>query len=1339
MAPLEALRGTSPRIEAIRRQVAQLVLRQTGGRRLPPLLILGETGTGKGLLAHAIHQAGPRRDGPFVSVNCAAIPETLLEAELFGYERGAFTDARQAKPGLFRAAHGGTLFLDEIGLLPGALQGKLLTVLEDRAVRRLGSIRAEAVDVAVVAATGASLTRAVSEGRFREDLYHRLAVITLELPPLRDRGADIPALAEHFLARACADYGLSPRVLTAEARSVLSSYRWPGNVRELANAMERVALLSDIETIGAPMLGLLSEGAEGASEAASESAGSLDDAVRTRIQVALRATGGNIRRTAAVLGISRNTLRARMDRYGLRHQDPAPSPGERTAAESSPTASPHWERRHLAFLRARVLSSSTIDAARALEVIGEKVRTFGGRVEESAPTGVVAVFGLDPVDNAPSLAALAALAIQNAAARARSGEGDQVDVIVGIHCDEHLVSRQGLVLRIGIDGKAATWSALEALVGDDAAPAISVTEAGASFLRRRFVIERMRSVDPAVFRLLRRERGAAWSGARFVGRDAELELVGRALQRTADGHGEVVAIVGEPGLGKSRLVSEITRAHCSDGWLVLQTGAVPYGTTTPYLPVIELLKAYFNVQDRDDSLGAREKVRGRLLALDAALEPTLPAMLTLLDVPADDAWQALDPVERRQRMLDGVRGLLLRESQRQPVILVFEDLHWLDGETQAMLDRLVESIPTAAVMLLVNYRPEYQHAWGTKTYYRQLPLAPLPPESAEELLHGFVGDAAALAPLRRLLIERTEGNPFFLEECVRMMVETGVLTGEPGAYRLGAAPPSVEVPATVRAVLGARIDRLAPQEKRVLQAAAVVGTDVSFALLQVIADLPGDDLGRCLSHLQAAELLNETRVFPNLEYAFKHPLTHDVAYRSLLEERRRALHARIVDAIEQLHHHRLAEHLDRLAHHASRGGSWEKAVQYFRRAGAKALARSAYREAAESFTQALTALGHLPPSRDTHERAIDLRIRLYWACFPVGEYDSLLSSLEVAEDLAKTLGDECRLGTVCALLASFLFTVAGYPRALDCGARALAVGVAAGDLTLQLQANFFLGQTYHGLGDYHRAAAAFAKNLDPPPVDLTGTMFSTLSCAWSAGCLAELGEFTEATARAERALDAAEALGDHFDLVNALGAAGLVGLLRGELHQAIPRLERCLALSQAAQNESAILWAGTFLGHAYALSGRFGHALTLLGRSVDRAAASMKFGHSLSLAFLGQAHLQRGCIEPALEHARLALEVAREQRERGHEVYALKLLGEIASTPDDPDEELAHRYYREARSLADELGMRPFVAHCHLGLGTLFRRTGKLRAAQEHIATATAMYREMGMNYWLKRAEGELM
>src|SRR5437899_5349842 len=322
--PLNALLGKHPKIVAIRQQIAQLLSRHVGARRFAPILILGETGTGKGLLARAIHQAGPRRQGPFIDVNCAAIPETLLEAELFGYERGAFTDARQAKPGLFQIAHDGTLFLDEIGLLPSMLQGKLLTAIEDRTVRRLGGTRTEHVDLALIAATSVNLRRAAADGRFREDLYHRLAVITFELPTLCDRGGDILALAEHFLAHACADYLLPPRALAPDAQELLVAYRWPGNVRELANAMERVALLSDADVIGAAMLDFLTANALHKSDAPSENgsrdaagAQSPDEAIRVRIEAALRDNGGGIRRTSRALGISRRTLWDCMTMYGV--------------------------------------------------------------------------------------------------------------------------------------------------------------------------------------------------------------------------------------------------------------------------------------------------------------------------------------------------------------------------------------------------------------------------------------------------------------------------------------------------------------------------------------------------------------------------------------------------------------------------------------------------------------------------------------------------------------------------------------------------------------------------------------------------------------------------------------------------------------------------------------------------------------------------------------------------------------------------------------------------------------------------------------------------------------
>src|SRR5215471_11270831 len=251
MDPLSDLVGESRAMEAVREQIRRLVARREGGRRLPSIHITGETGTGKGLVARTIHRAGTRASGPFVDVNCAAIPESLLEVELFGYERGAFTDARRSKPGLFQTAHRGTIFLEEVALLPEPLQAKLLKVLEEQAVRRLGSTTSEPIDVAVVSATNADLKAAIAARRFREDLYHRLAVLTLELPPLRKRGQDVVLLAEHFLTRACTEYGLAPKKLSAGAQARLLAYPWPGNIREIGNVMERVALLADGETIEA--------------------------------------------------------------------------------------------------------------------------------------------------------------------------------------------------------------------------------------------------------------------------------------------------------------------------------------------------------------------------------------------------------------------------------------------------------------------------------------------------------------------------------------------------------------------------------------------------------------------------------------------------------------------------------------------------------------------------------------------------------------------------------------------------------------------------------------------------------------------------------------------------------------------------------------------------------------------------------------------------------------------------------------------------------------------------------------------------------------------------------
>src|SRR5439155_7051319 len=437
--------------------------------------------------------------------------------------------------------------------------------------------------------------------------------------------------------------------------------------------------------------------------------------------------------------------------------------------------------------------------------------------------------------------------------------------------------------------------------------------------------------------------------------------------------------------------------------------------------VIDLLKRYCHVDDSDDTHTIRAKVTGQVVTLDPALQDTLPALLSLLDaLPDDSPFVQLDPPQRRQRTLDALKRVVLRESQEQPLLLVFEDLHWIDSETQALRNSLVESVPTSRLLLLVNYRPEYQHGWGSKTSYTQLRLDPLPPVSADEFLQALLGDDPRLKPLTDLLIARTEGNPFFLEESVRTLAETGVLVGERGAYRLGQALAGIQVPATVQAVLAARIDRLPAEAKRLLQTAAVLGTEVPLPLLHAIADVPEAVLQRTLTSLQSAEFLYETRLFPEHEYTFKHALTHEVAYSSLLLERRRVLHARIVEALEALAPDRVAEQVERLAYHALRGEVWDKAVVYCQQAGARAHDRAAFREAVASFEQALQALASRPESGDTRVLAFELRLALGDALSALGAYGRRLALLGEAEALARALDDRARLGQVLASRAIVL-------------------------------------------------------------------------------------------------------------------------------------------------------------------------------------------------------------------------------------------------------------------------------------------------------------------------------
>jgi class 3 adenylate cyclase/tetratricopeptide (TPR) repeat protein len=995
-----------------------------------------------------------------------------------------------------------------------------------------------------------------------------------------------------------------------------------------------------------------------------------------------------------------------------------------------------------------------------LEHMMEAVHRYEGTVNQVMGDGIMALFGapLAHEDHAVR-ACYAALRMQESVKQHAEGifrtYGVPVRIRVGLSSGEVVVRSIGSDLRMDYTAVGQTTH-LAARMEQMANPGSTLLTSETLHLAEGFVqVQSLGTVTikglviPAeIFELTgaspvrsRLQATAARGLTTFVGRDTEMDTLFAALEQAKAGKGQIVAVVGEPGVGKSRLFWEFTHSHRTQGCLVLEAASVSYGKGTTYLPVIDLLKDYFQIEPRDDTRRIREKLTGKLLQLDRTLESCLAPLLWVLDVPAEGTdWERLDPGVRRRRLLDDLRRLFLRESQVQPLVLVFEDLHWIDGETQAFLDHLVEGLPTARLLLLANYRPEYCHGWGSKTYYRQLRIDSLSPASADQLLGALLGQNPSTIALRPVLIARTDGNPFFIEETVQSLVETGALAGERGAYQLLKLPQTLDIPASAQTIVAARIDRLAPEDKRLVQAASVVGKDVPHSLLQAIVEGDGMALRAGLARLQAAEFLYEVQLFPEVEYTFKHALTHEAAYSGLLQERRRALHAQIIDAIEALYPDRLAEQVNGLAIHAVRGEVWEKALHYCRQVGEKGYVRRANREAVTGYEQALEAHGHLPECPETEISAMELRHGLALCLNALGEHQRALIVLREAETLARRLDDRARLGRVLSLSGLILRLDGDSDGALAAAEEGLEIAASLGDPLQQADAVRRLAEVFDAVGDFRQAAELMRRNVEMLAIGTPGPErdLAIWSRAWLGRVLSDLGEFIEGQHHGEEALRLA--MEDQRG-TGPLAAYGMLGLLyrnKGDLKAAVRVFEGGLAFARVSDDKDWTEIMTAWLGEVYGLEGRFADGLALL----EKAYSSALQRHALYFVphrarQLSTVYRLSGRVPEAWPFARQALDHARQQKMRGREVPALIELGALHAEANPPDGQRSEAHYREALTLAAELGMRPLIADCHLGLGKLYRRTGKLQEARKYLATATTMYRGMDMRFWLEQAEAE--
>jgi class 3 adenylate cyclase/tetratricopeptide (TPR) repeat protein len=644
----------------------------------------------------------------------------------------------------------------------------------------------------------------------------------------------------------------------------------------------------------------------------------------------------------------------------------------------------------------------------ALRLMMEAVHRYEGYVAQSLGDGIFALFGAPIAHEDHAQRALyAALRMQEAIAqysqRLRGERGVNLEIRVGVNTGE-------VVLRairtddlhtdyVPIGHATSLATRLQSLATGGAivvsAPTYRLTEGYFTYaslgsaqvkgVSEPVPLYQVVGVGPLRTRL---EVSARRGLVRFVGRQGELTQLRKALEQARGGRGQIVGVVGEPGVGKSRLYYEF-KLRAPHGGLVLETFSVSHGKAYPYLPLLELLKHYFQLTTQDEARRRREQVTGKLLTLDRSLEDTLPYLLALLgDGEATAQLAQMDPPLRRRRTFEAITRVLLRESLHQPLLLLIEDLHWLDSETEAWLQLLSERVPTAPILLLVNYRPEYQHAWGSRTYYTQLRLDALGREEADELLTALLGadvgapHAAPLQALKQLILARTEGNPFFMEELVQALVEQGIVrrerTVEGQVTRVSLTRPltAIQLPPTVQGILAARMDRLSADDKALLQILAVIGKEFPLSLLTQVVCQPEAEVQGGLAHLQQGEFIYEQPAFPEPEYTFKHALTQEVAYQSLLLERRRELHERTAQAIEVLSHGRLEERYNELAHHYSRSSNAEKAVVYLQAAGEQASQRSALGDAIAHLTTALARLNTLPDTPQRLQQELHLHLSL---------------------------------------------------------------------------------------------------------------------------------------------------------------------------------------------------------------------------------------------------------------------------------------------------------------------------------------------------------------------------
>jgi tetratricopeptide (TPR) repeat protein len=1011
------------------------------------------------------------------------------------------------------------------------------------------------------------------------------------------------------------------------------------------------------------------------------------------------------------------------------HGAPAPEPA---AAVAKAAAEPGRRgRRRLALLRAALTLPAASPAASPtrtiFELFREKVATFGGRIEELNTSGIIAVFGLEPVEDAPVRAAHTAMAIVNGFRHRKHLFGEGVVVRLAIHVDQFLTEQGTGVASLDHEAWIHAWTLLGSLVEASEPDGIVASDIAAPFLERRFKLVPAGGTAPGlahVYQVTGRDgRKFGRSIARFIGRQHELALLRSRLEMAARGQGQVTGISGEAGIGKSRLLFEFRRAVLELGAWYLEGHCVSYGSEVPYLPVLDILRVTFGLTDHDTPEIVTAKVRTTLAQAGVDQEEGAPYVLHLMGIKEDSSDLAsLQPDMIRIRVYETLRQLYLRHSQRQPLVIVVEDFQWIDPASEEFFLRFVDAVAGARIVLVATYRSGYHPRWIDKSYATQVALQPLAASESVAVVRSVFDTEPVDEACLDQIVKRAEGNPFFLEELASVFREQGALAL------------SGVVPETVQEVLLARIERLPGTARQLLQSAAAIGRTVPLALLSAAADVPDEQLAEALRHLETGEFLYQSAAGPAPEYRFKHALTQDVAYETLLPQRRTEVHGLVGQVIERLYADQLEEQAAILSYHYARSDRHDKAVEYALMGGDRAVRLYANTEARTHYEQALALARRLPPSPRVQGWEIDAALKLAAVAITRQDFERVQAELNRALTLAEDIHDEARAARALYWLGRVEYVRGNFSTALDFANRSLETADRLGDEALAAPSVNLIGRVYWW-SDLPRASQMLERNIEQ--MRRLGDKREEATAAGFAGMtFGRRGQFERGLAHANYGLQIAQEIRNPFAEAAAYNYRATIRAHMGECAEAIADYEEARRVAEGVGDLFRIMMVKFLQGQAYALMDDAARGLVLIEESL---ALADKVGTPFALAW--QKTVQASCLlalgrfEEAVGVCEETIRVAEARGDRFAWAVAKRTLGDSLVGLHGVTEPAAEQALQEAMRVLREIGAEPALARCYASYARLLVLKGESEKARDHFARAASMFRAMGMTRDLARAE----